>query len=67
MLSIVRSEYCAVNIADVISGIAHIVALVQTSGFGAFSGRRPSENNMIKALLAIRVECLEINCSTFRR
>lgn len=49
-LSIVASEYCAVNKADVISGIAHIVDLVQTDVFGVFTGSKPSVNKTIKAL-----------------
>lgn len=63
MLLIVRSEYCAVNNADVISGIAHTVAFVQMVAFGV-SGSSPSVNKTIKALCATLVENLATNCST---
>lgn len=64
MLLIVRSEYCAVYNADVISGIAHTVAFVQMVAFGVFSGSSPSVNKTIKALCATLVENLATNCST---
>lgn len=48
--------------ADATSGIAHMVAFVQTIAFGVCSGKIPKANNNNIALWATRVVCRLINC-----
>lgn len=64
---VTSSENCATYKADEISGIAHIVAFVQTKAFGVSGGKIVKANATNKELCMTRVGCLDSRyCKLFR-
>lgn len=64
---VISSENCATYKADEISGIAHIVAFVQTKVFGVSGGRIVKAKAISNELCMTRVGCLESKYCKFLR